>query len=170
MLEILQKILLAVFGCALIFLPITYRMMDKIRFHGRMCVRQMDDGLLRWIETASEIVALDRTDSEAAGEYARITERFRKKRLGEEEKIRLTNEAYGLVRKAAINCYGDAHVKELSEQLAEIYADISVLAEDYNGNAKKFNEQLEGGFSGLLGRVFFFREQPILENLTELNC
>lgn len=63
MLEILQKTLIALFGLALIYFPITYRMMDKVRFHGRMCVRQMDDGLLRWIETAAAGVALDESDA-----------------------------------------------------------------------------------------------------------
>ena len=45
-----------------------------------------------------------------------------------------------------------------------------MLADDYNGNAAKFNDQLDGGFSGLLGKLFCFRKEPILANLTELVC
>ncbi len=169
MLEILQKILIGVFGCALIFFPIAYRMMDKIRFHGQMCVRQMDGGLLRWLETASGLVALDADDPSAAGEYARIAEQYRKTRSGKtDEKIRLVNEAYEIVRRAAISSYGDARATRICAELDEIFADLSVLAGDYNANAKKFNEQLEAGFSGFLGKAFFFRPQPVLEDLTDL--
>lgn len=169
MLEILQKLLIGLFGCALIFFPITYRMMDKIRFHCQMCIRQMDDGLLCWIETASALVSLDESNSGKISEYTLITQTYRETRAGKtEEKVRLANDAYEMVRKASIGCYGDPRARALHEKLAEIYSDISILADDYNENAKKLNEQLEGGFSGFLGKVFFFRKQPLLEDLTAL--
>lgn len=169
MLEILQKILIALFGLALIYFPITYRMMDKVRFHGRMCVRQMDDGLLRWIETAAALVALDESDAGAAEAYARVTASYRKTRPGQAaEKIRLANEAYEIVRKAAIQCYGDARAAEVHAALTEAYSDISILAGDYNENAMKFNGQLDGGLSGFLARLFRFRHEPVLEDLTAL--
>ena len=171
MLDILQRILIGLFGCALIFFPIAYRMMDKIRMHGQMCVRQMDGVLLRWIETAAELVSLDEANPEGIADYASVSAAYRKTKAGKTaEKIRLANEAYELVRKAAVNRYGDVRAKELHAELNEIYADISMLADDYNGNAVKFNEQLDGGFSGLLGKLFCFRKEPILANLTELVC
>ena len=77
MLDILQRILIGLFGCALIFFPIAYRMMDKIRMHGQMCVRQMDGVLLRWIETAAELVSLDEANPKGIADYASVSAAYR---------------------------------------------------------------------------------------------
>lgn len=170
MLEILQKILIGLFGCALIFFPIAYRMMDKIRFHGQMCVRQMDDGLARWLETAAEMLALGGEGDEAA-RYARLTEAFRcTKRQRTDEKVRLVNEAYELVRTAALRCYGEPRAQALAGELAGICAEFSMLSGDYNENARKLNEQLSGGSVWLFGKLFRIRPQPVLAPLNELKC
>ena len=169
MLDILQKILIGLFGCALIFFPIAYRMMDKIRFHGQMCIRQMDDDLLRWIEAAAPLICLNGPDDETAAEYARLTAAFRStKSHRSAEKVRLVNELYELVRKAAIRSYGDARARAVCAELRTIYEDISMLAEDYNTNSKKLNAQLDGGVGGFFGKIFFIRPQPLLEDLTDL--
>ena len=169
MLEILQKILIGLFGCALIFFPIAYRIMDKVRFHGRMCIRQMDGDLLRWIETAAALVGLDESDASAIAEYERLAAAYKATKANREpEKVRLVNEIYGVVEKAAIRSYGDARAAALCEALREIYSDFSVLAENYNENARKLNAQLEGGATGLFGRLFLIRPEPLLENLADL--
>ena len=169
MLDVLSKILLGLFGCALIYFPITFRMMDKIRFHGQVCVRHIDDDLLRWIEAAAPLVTMDGADGAAAAEYDRLTEAYRlTKPYRSAEKIRLVNAAYEIVRQAAVNNYGDARARALCAELEHIYADFSMLAEDYNENAKKLNAQLEGGVAGFFGRLFRFRQEPILEDLTDL--
>ena len=171
MLEVLQKILIGVFGCALIFFPIAYRMMDRIRFHGQMCVREMDDDLCRWIETSAELVSMSETGAAEIAEHARLADAYRSaKPHRTAEKISLANEIYEIVRKAALDCYGDARARALCAELDGIYSEFSILAEDYNKNAKKFNEQLDGGVIGFFGKLFRFRQEPILENLTNLKC
>ena len=169
--EILQKILLALIGVALIYFPIVYRMMDKVRFHGQMLVRRMDEGLLRWIEAAQPLMMLDGGDAAAAAEYQRLAEAYRHTRAGKTaEKIRLTNDVYELVRQAAIRGYGDARARSVCRELEEIYTDISMLASDYSANAVRFNDQLSGGLAGALGRLFRMKAEPVLENLTDLKC
>ena len=171
MLEVLQKILIGVFGCALIFFPIAYRMMDKIRFHGQMCVREMDDDLRRWIETSAALVSMNETGDAEITAYERLANAFRSAKPHQTaEKIRLANEIYEIVRKAALERYGDARAQALCAELGGIYSEFSVLAEDYNKNAKKFNEQLDGGVIGFFGKLFRFRQEPILEDLTNLKC
>jgi hypothetical protein len=171
MLEILQKILLGLFACALIYFPIVYRMMEKVRFHGQMCVRRMDGDLLRWIETAARLVALDESDTDAIDGLETVTEAYRQTKAGKTaEKIRLANQAYEIVRSAAIRSYGDARAQNLLAELNEIYWDFSMLAEDYNENSKKLNGQLDSGLSGFFARLFRFRPEPILADLTDLKC
>ena len=169
MLELLQKVLIGLFGCALIFFPIAYRIMDKVRFHGRMCIRQMDGDLLRWIDAASALVALDERDAEAIAEFDRLSAAYRAAKANKEaEKVRLVNAIYAVVEKAAILSYGDARAAALCEELRDIYSDFSILADDYNENARKLNEQLDGGVTGAFGRLFRIRPEPLLENLNDL--
>ena len=165
---ILPKILLALVGCALIYFPITFRMMDKLRMRASLCVREMDDGLLRWIEAAAALVALEGGDA-AADAYARVAEQYRKTRPGKAaEKIRLANEACALMRAAAARGGDDPRVWHIHAGLADIYGEFAALADEYNNTAKKLNDQLDTGVSGFLARAFRARKAPVLENLAEL--
>lgn len=167
--ETLQVILLGVFAFALIYFPIAYRIVDKIRMHEEICVRQMSDDLLRWIEKAGTLVSLDENDAEAITKYNELAEQFRKcKNRKEEEKIRTANEIYEVVRMAAIRSYGDERVGPICLELLDIYTDFSMIATDYNVNARRLNEQLEAGVAGLFRKLFHMRPIPILEELTEL--
>ena len=171
MLEVLQKILIGLFGCALIFFPIAYRIMDKVRFHGRMCVRQMDGDLRRWIDAAAALVKLDERDKESIEGFERLASDYKAlKASREEDKVRKINEIYDVVRKAAIRSYGDERAAAICETLRQICGDFSMLADNYNENAKKLNAQLDGGMTGAFGKLFLIRPVPILEDLSDLKC
>lgn len=169
MADILEKIFLALLALVLIYFPVAYRLVDRVRVHGEICVRQMSDDLLRWIEKAGELVALNENDAEAWKKYTDLTEQYRKtpKRKAN-EKIRIANEIYEVVRMAAAQNYGDEHAKAICSELLDIYADFSMLASDYNENAHQINAQLDRGFSKIYRKMFRLQPVPFLEDLMDL--
>ena len=171
MLKILQVVLIVLFGCVLIVFPIAYRLMDRTRFHCQMCIRQIDRDLLRWIEAAAPLMSLDEGDGETPAEYERLASAYRStKKHRTAEKVRLVNGIYDLARLTAVRCSDDVRAQKICAELRYIYAEFSVLADDYNDNIEKLNAQLDGAVGGFFGKIFFIPHGPVLEKLSDLKA
>ena len=161
--DVLQTVLAILIGGTLIYFPLKYSRMEKVRFIGQMCVQRMDEGLLDWIETAAELVPLGGGDP---AEYARVAEAFRETKVRKTaEKVRLANEAYAIVKEAAEHCAADPRARKILASLSDIWQNLSFLAEEHGRQTGKFNELLGKGSGRLFGAVFRVRPEPVLEDL-----
>lgn len=153
-------------GAAIVVISICYQDIDKKKYLAVSLLKSINTELREWMDGGSELFSGRFADGENAGIYAKLLSDFDAiPKYRAHQKVALLNQAYDMVCRATYDHYGDPDVKEIADRVSGQGKELSVLIDQYNTYANKYNASVENKLFGIIGKLFRMKELDALSSL-----